>query len=571
MTSLKHLVYLFSLLLFIIFGWELFAKSSPINLTLLPIPSQIIHALSTHYDLLITNALVTFKEMLVSIVLSLFLAFPLAFAMYNLCALRKLLQPLFILMQSIPLFVLAPILVIWLGWSQAAIIIPTTIMITIPLTLSLYQGFRSVDPAFIDYFHFLGASKLQMLRHLYIPHSRLYLFSGLRICATISGIGAIGGEWAGAQEGLGMLILESRRSLDLPMTFAALFILIALSTSMYLITVAAEALFKPEVIKKLHMKTVFVCTLPILLFTLAFPSSSHEPFEQNLTECRIVLDWLPNPNHVPLFVALEEKLFEQEGLDATILKIRDPGDITPYLISNQAEIGVGYMIKTLREIDKGAPLTMICPLIQKPLNGFLSLKSNPITKPEDLNGATIGTCSDGFSKRMLVSMLDHNEIQEMTIKNVSFDLVPALASGLVDVIYGAYWNIEQVQCAHMGIELAFMPLAQLQVPDHSELILCCSSNLKNKALIGKIQRVMDQAYKIAHRQPEYAFNLYARSNNHKSPQTLSWEKKAWLLTEPLVPYTAHFFDKQATHIHSWLLNNNHIQSRIDLDRHIHYQ
>lgn len=571
MASLKHFIYLLSLSLIIIIGWEHFANSSPINLTLFPAPSQILHALSTHHTLLTSNALVTFKEMLASIALSLFLSFPLAFAMYNLCALRKLLQPLFILMQTIPLFVLAPILVIWLGWSQAAIIIPTTIMITIPLTLSLYQGFRSVDPAFIDYFRFLGASKLQMLRHLYIPHSRLYLFSGLRICATISGIGAIGGEWAGAQEGLGMLILESRRSLDLPMTFAALFILIALSTSIYLIIVTAEALFKPEVIKKLRVKNLLILTIPLILFTIFLHSSTNEPIEQNLTECRIVLDWLPNPNHVPLYLALEEKLFEKEGLQATILKIRDPGDITPYLVSGQAEVGVGYMIKTLREIDKGAALTMICPLIQKPLNGFLSLKSKPITKPEDLNGATIGTCSDGFSKRMLVSMLEKNEIQETTIKNVSFDLVPALASRLVDVIYGAYWNIEQVQCEQMGIELTFMPLAQLKVPDHSELILCCSSNLNNKALIEKVQRAMEQAYKIAHHHPEYSFNLYAQSNNQKSQQTISWEKKAWLLTEPLVPYTAHFHDKQVTDIHSWLLKNNHINSNLDLDRYIHYQ
>src|SRR5262249_10309878 len=147
-------------------------------------------------------------------------SFPLAFAMVRYRSASSFLQPFFLIIQCLPMFTLAPLLVIAMGWGYATIVLPTALMILFPLTLSIYQGLKATPQEFLEFFATSGATSFQTFFKLRLPFALTHIFAGLRIGSSIAGIGAIAGEWAGAQEGLGILMLESRRNTDLEMTFS---------------------------------------------------------------------------------------------------------------------------------------------------------------------------------------------------------------------------------------------------------------------------------------------------------------------------------------------------------------
>jgi len=209
------------------------------------------------------------------------------------------------------------------------------------------------------------------------------------------------------------------------------------------------------------------------------------------------------------------------------------------------------------------------PLIDTPLNGFLALKSSKITIPADLRGKTIGVCSNGFGRRMLLKLLESYQITDVDIKVISFDIIPALSSQSVDVIYGAYWNIEQVQCDAIDLALSFIPLSEWDIPEHPELILCAySESIFFKNQTSKIQSILSKAYKECRSNPEKAFQLYSKANPQKSAKTLSWEKTAWLKTVPLLPSRKLLLENRWKNISQWLIRNEFIENSFTISNHL---
>jgi NitT/TauT family transport system substrate-binding protein len=130
------------------------------------------------------------------------------------------------------------------GWSKLAIIIPTAIMISFPLTLNIYRGLNSVTKEFLEFFKIHRSHFLQILFYLRLPFALPQVFSGLRISISVAGVSAVAGEWAGGQEGLGLLIQESRRNADYTAIFGALVCLIVLSLVLYLGIYFIESLYQ---------------------------------------------------------------------------------------------------------------------------------------------------------------------------------------------------------------------------------------------------------------------------------------------------------------------------------------
>ena len=179
-------------------------------LFILPAPSGIFAVLWEMRGEFLLHTLVTLKEMCGGFLLALVCAFPLAWTMLRHETSRTLLQPLFIIIQCLPMFTLAPIMVIWFGWSYTAIVIPTALMIFFPLTLNIYQGLRSTPQHLLEFFQANQATPWQTFFKLRFPWAVPHIFAGFRISSAIAGVGAVAGEWAGAQRGLGILMLERR-------------------------------------------------------------------------------------------------------------------------------------------------------------------------------------------------------------------------------------------------------------------------------------------------------------------------------------------------------------------------
>jgi NitT/TauT family transport system permease protein len=155
----------------------------------------------------------------------------------------RLLSPYLVAAQATPILALAPLLVLWLGTGLAPKIVICTLIVFFPVAVATMVGIRSVDGRLLELGRSLRATRWQVFRHLELPAAMPQILGGLRGGATLSVIGAIVGEWAGAPRGLGVLINLARGSLfDTPLLFATLLTLAAIGVALYSMVVLAERL-----------------------------------------------------------------------------------------------------------------------------------------------------------------------------------------------------------------------------------------------------------------------------------------------------------------------------------------
>ena len=154
---------------------------------------------------------------------------------------ERLLSPYLVAAQATPILVLAPLLVLWLGTGLAAKVVICALIVFFPVTVATMVGIRSVDARLLELGHSLRATRWQVFRHLELPAALPQILGGMRIGVTLAVIGAIVGEWAGADRGLGVLINIARGSLfDFPLMFATLLTIAGIAVLLYLAVVAVE-------------------------------------------------------------------------------------------------------------------------------------------------------------------------------------------------------------------------------------------------------------------------------------------------------------------------------------------
>jgi NitT/TauT family transport system permease protein len=155
----------------------------------------------------------------------------------------RLLSPYLVAAQATPILALAPLLVLWLGTGLAPKIVICTLIVFFPVAVATMVGIRSVDSRLLELGRSLRATRWQVFRHLEMPAALPQILGGLRVGATLAVIGAIVGEWAGAPQGLGVLINFARGSLfDTPLLFATLVTIAAIGVALYSLVVLAERL-----------------------------------------------------------------------------------------------------------------------------------------------------------------------------------------------------------------------------------------------------------------------------------------------------------------------------------------
>jgi ABC-type nitrate/sulfonate/bicarbonate transport system permease component len=179
-------------------------------------------------------------EMLLSVLLALPLSCILALSFKYSPSIKKILMPCFVLLQNLPMFVLAPLLLSCFGWGLFSILLPTILMLAFPLTLSFNKGLEATPTDVINFYKCHGASEFKILISIRVPFALPYFFSGLKIAAASSATGALAGEWAGAQKGLGVLMQIFRRQFDIEGVFICLACTVGLSLLFYTIATLVE-------------------------------------------------------------------------------------------------------------------------------------------------------------------------------------------------------------------------------------------------------------------------------------------------------------------------------------------
>lgn len=241
--------------LLVLFIWEFIVKTFHIEQWILPAPTQIINAFWQSRSLIFFHLAPTVIEAMIGLVGAVFVSVFIAVTMERFQTIRKIIYPFLIISQTIPFIILAPLLTLWFGFGLLPKIIIISLICFFPIAINLFDGFQSVDPSIFRLLTSMGARQKQMFKWVKLPSSLPAFFSGLRIAAAYSILGAVVSEWMGADRGLGILLVRSTKSYLTDRVFAVIVIITILSIAAVLIVEIIARLSIPWHYYKLTKKT----------------------------------------------------------------------------------------------------------------------------------------------------------------------------------------------------------------------------------------------------------------------------------------------------------------------------
>lgn len=234
--------------------WQVVVTAGGIEKYIMPAPTDVIKVLATEFKTMIPHILATLYEGMVGFLIAIVLSIVLAIIMDRFSLVKKALYPVLVISQTIPTVALAPLFIIWFGFGALPKIIVVVIVCFFPIVISIVDGLEGVDKDLINHFKLMGASKLKIFLHLKLPYGMINFFSGMRIAATYSIMGAVIGEWLGGDKGLGVYMTRARSAYALDKMFAAIVIIVVISMAIFLLVSIMEKVFTPWNNEKINNK-----------------------------------------------------------------------------------------------------------------------------------------------------------------------------------------------------------------------------------------------------------------------------------------------------------------------------
>jgi putative hydroxymethylpyrimidine transport system permease protein len=213
--------------------WQLVVWATGVPPFILPGPWRVAESLAANAGLIVENAWVTIAEVLIGLLLGAALGAATALHLMISPLARRLVLPIMVFSQAVPVFALAPILTLWFGYGMASKIAMALLIIYFPVVSTFYDGLRRTDPGLLDLARTMGAPPTRTLLFLRLPAALPAFGSGLRLAAVYAPIGAVIGEWVGASKGLGYLMLLANGRAKTDLMFASLFVLALFAVVLY--------------------------------------------------------------------------------------------------------------------------------------------------------------------------------------------------------------------------------------------------------------------------------------------------------------------------------------------------
>lgn len=228
------------LVLVVLLGWQVYVWLSDIRPQTLPGPVRIVRESVESAGAIWEHSLVTMSEVAAGFAISIACAIALGLLLDMSATVRRALYPLIVASQAVPIPVVAPLMIVWFGFGVTPKIIVIGLFTFVPIVLGFAAGLASTERPTTNLMRTFGASRWQMYRYVRIPAALPDLFTGLRIAAIYAVLGAIFGELAGATEGLGIFLEQSRLSFRTDLVFGAIFVVTLLSYLLFLAVVLLE-------------------------------------------------------------------------------------------------------------------------------------------------------------------------------------------------------------------------------------------------------------------------------------------------------------------------------------------
>ena len=224
----------------LLLAWQLVCGLGMVPAYMLPSPLQLLRAFVRELPLLWANSLVTLQEAFIGLALGVVVGFGAAVLMDSFEMLYKAFYPLLIITQTIPSVAIAPLLVLWFGYEMTPKVVLIVISTFFPVTVGLLDGFRSADRDAIGLLRSMGAGSMQIFRYIKFPSALPQLFSGLRIAAAYSVVGAVISEWLGGFGGLGVYMTRVKKAFAFDKMFAVIFLISGISLALMALVELAE-------------------------------------------------------------------------------------------------------------------------------------------------------------------------------------------------------------------------------------------------------------------------------------------------------------------------------------------
>jgi len=245
----------------------------------------------------------------------------------------------------------------------------------------------------------------------------------------------------------------------------------------------------------------------------------------------LMLDWFVNPDHGPIVIAEEQGFFADEGLEVEVIAPADPADPPKMVAAGRADLAVSYQPQLHLQVQEGLPLTRVGTLIATPLNCLLVLDDGPVKTIADLKGRKIGFSVAGVEEVLLTAILERNglTLDGVELVNVNFALSPALMSGQVDAVIGAFRNFELNQMEIEGVPGRCFYLEEEGLPAYDELIYVANPETMDRGLIARFLAATERATQFIVNHPEEGWAIFAGTARALQDEL---NEKAWADTIP---------------------------------------
>ena len=278
------------------------------------------------------------------------------------------------------------------------------------------------------------------------------------------------------------------------------------------------------------MQTMTKTLLAAVALCLAAALIAPKPSDAT-EKLTLLLDWFINPDHAPLFVALEKGYFAEAGLEVELIAPADPNDPPKLVAAEQADLAISYQPQLHLQVAEGLPLVRIATLVATPLNTLLVLADGPIQSIADLKGRTVGYSVGGFEDALLGAMLERHglSIDDVTLVNVNFSLSPSILSGQVDAVIGAYRNFELNQMDIEGHPGRAFYIEEEGVPPYDELIVVAHTDRQGDPALRNFVDALERGVQFLINHPNESWQLFLRGRQELDDEL---NKRAWRDTLP---------------------------------------
>lgn len=550
--------------------WLFLSEGGFVPKYMLPSPVDVGRAFVTDFPILMEHLRVTLKEAILGLLIGTGLGFLFSVLMDRFAFLYKAFYPILVITQTIPTIALAPLLVLWMGFGAAPKITLVVLTTFFPITVSLLDGFKAADADAIGLIRSMGGNRLTVFRHIKLPSAMEQFFSGLKVSASYSVVGAVVSEWLGGFEGLGVYMTRVKKAYAFDKMFAVIILISAVSLLLMAVVALLRFIALPHKRKEIRMNNIMKKIIAIILVLVLavggfvlYKTATKPDAPSEITLC---LDWTPNTNHTGFFVADKMGYYAEEGLTVSIVQPPENG-AELMVASGQAQFGITAQDTIAPSYTSENPLevTAVAAILQHNTSGIISRKGEGCDTPKGLEGKTYSTWDSPVEKAMIKHVMEKEGADFDKVKlipNVITNEPLALQNHDTDAIWIFYgWGGIQAQIDDVDCDFFFFSDIDEVMDYYTPILIANNSFLESDSETAKaFLRATAKGYEFAAKNPEAAAQILIEADTTGSllgSEELVTESQKWL-SEYYVsdaPCWGYIDEERWNGFYGWLFEN----------------